>query len=66
MDLDVSALELLTVQDVADRLRVSTATVWRRIYSKEIESVKVGRSRRVPPQAVSDYVQKLREQGSAA
>lgn len=55
-DVGLSALELLTVADVAKLLRVSKPTVWRRIYSGELESVKVGRSRRVEAKAVRDYL----------
>lgn len=61
MDVDASALELWTVEEVARKLRLSTATVWRRIYSGELESVKDGRSRRVPPAAVAAYIQNLRD-----
>lgn len=55
----MSALGLLTVPDVAKMLRLSKATVWRRIYSGEIESVKEGRSRRVEPRAVQAYIDRL-------
>ena len=57
---DASAVELWTVAEVAKKLRLSEATVWRRIYSNDLESVKDGRSRRVAPAAVAEYIAKLR------
>ncbi len=59
-EVDASALELLTVAEVAKLLRLSEPTIWRRIYAGEIESVKAGRARRVPPAAVRDYIERLR------
>ena len=46
----------LTVQEVADIMRVSTMTVYRIIKSGELPAVRVGRSFRVPEQAVHDYL----------
>ena len=57
---DASAMELWTVAEVARKLRLSEATVWRRIYSGDLESVKDGRSRRVAPAAVAEYIAGLR------
>ncbi len=64
------ALGLLTVGDVAHLLKVSKATVWRRIYAAErgepgLESVKDGGSRRVTPAALRRYIQ-ARENRNAA
>lgn len=59
-DVDSSDMELWTVEQVARKLNLSKATVWRRIYSGDLESVKDGRSRRVPPAAVAAYIQGLR------
>jgi excisionase family DNA binding protein len=55
------ALDLLRVRDVAKRLAVSEVTVWRLIRSGELESVKIGRSRRVAPAEVAAYVAGLRQ-----
>ena len=46
----------LTVQEVADLMRVSTMTVYRIIKSGELPAVRVGRSFRVPEQAVHSYL----------
>lgn len=59
-EVDLSALELLKVDEVATLLRVSHATIWRLIRGKELESVKVGGARRIPPEAVIAYKNRLR------
>jgi len=55
-----SALVLLTVEEAARRLRIGRTTCFRLVMSGEIESVTVGRLRRVPVDALSAYVAKLR------
>lgn len=65
-DVSLDALNLLTVDELARLMKVSKATAWRRVLSGEIESMKVGRARRVTPAAVAAYYEKLRaEQGAA-
>ena len=51
---------LLTVEEAAERLHLGRTLVYRLISSDELESVKVGRSRRVPAECLSEYVAKLR------
>ena len=51
---------LLTVEDVGQAIKQSRSTVFELLASGEIESVKIGRSRRIPAQAVEDYVARLR------
>lgn len=46
---------LLRVPQVARMLGVSEVTVWRLVGSGELESIKVGRSRKIDPAAVEDY-----------
>lgn len=48
---------LLTAAEVADRLRVSTMTVYRLIRSGELPAVRVGRNYRVAEDALDDYLQ---------
>jgi excisionase family DNA binding protein len=55
-----SALVLLTVEEAARRLQIGRTTCFRLVMSGDIESVTVGRLRRVPVDALSDYVAKLR------
>ncbi len=53
-------LVLLTVEEAARRLRIGRTLCYRLIGSGELESVPVGRLRRVPADAVNDYVARLR------
>lgn len=46
---------LLRVPQVARMLDVSEVTVWRLVGRGDLESIKVGRSRRVSPEAVEAY-----------
>ena len=52
----LSEVRFLTVQEVAAVMRVSKMTVYRLVHSGELASVRVGRSFRVPEQAVHDYL----------
>ncbi len=55
----LSDVKLLTVAEVASIMRVSKMTVYRLIHSGELEAIRVGRSFRVPEQAVSRYLRVL-------
>ena len=46
----------LTVAEVAAMMRVSKMTVYRMVHAGEMPAVRVGRSFRVPEQAVHDYL----------
>ena len=48
----------LTVAEVAAQMRVSKMTVYRLVHAGELESVRVGRSFRVPENAVAEYLSK--------
>lgn len=52
---------LLTVPEAMAALRLSRATIYDLIRSGELGSVKVGRSRRIPSQAVTTFVTHLVE-----
>ena len=53
---------LLTVADVAERLRVSTRQVWRLIHDDELETIRLGtRSVRVPAASLTAYVARQAE-----
>ncbi|WRZ91983.1 excisionase family DNA-binding protein [Streptomyces sp. NBC_01007] len=60
------SLALLTVEEAARRLRIGRTTCFRLVLSGEIESVTVGRLRRVPVDAVPAYVSKLRHRPAHA
>jgi len=52
----LGAVKFLTVAEVATLMRVSKMTVYRLVHSGELTAVRVGRSFRVPEQAVQDYL----------
>lgn len=67
IDVGTEALDLLTVGEVAKRLRMSEAAVWRLIAvprdgvtPPKMKSVTVGRSRRIAPEDVLAYKNELR------
>lgn len=47
---------LLSVADVAERLRVSNMTVYRMVKSKEIAAYRLHNRWRIPQTALSDYL----------
>lgn len=54
---DLSELRFLTVAEVAKMMRVSKMTVYRLVHGGTLPAVRVGRSFRVPEQAVEQYLQ---------
>jgi excisionase family DNA binding protein len=52
----LSEVSFLTVAEVAAMMRVSKMTVYRLVHAGDLPAVRVGRSYRVPEQAVHDYV----------
>lgn len=53
----LSEVKFLTVAEVAAAMRVSKMTVYRLVHTGELPAVRVGRSYRVPEQAVHMYLQ---------
>lgn len=53
---DLADVHFLTVAEVASVMRVSKMTVYRMVHGGELPAVRVGRSFRVPEQAVHDYL----------
>ena len=51
-----AAVTFLTVAEVAAMMRVSKMTVYRLVHNGDLPAVRVGRSFRVPEQAVHDYL----------
>ena len=49
-------VRFLTVAEVASVMRVSKMTVYRLVHGGDLPAVRVGRSFRVPEQAVHDYL----------
>lgn len=52
-------LRLLKVPQVADRLGLSPNQVWELIRTRELDSVKIGASRRVRSDEVDRYIKSL-------
>src|ERR1041384_2692216 len=52
----LSGVRFLTVAEGATIMRVSKMTVYRLVHSGELEAIRVGRSFRVPEQAVNQYL----------
>ena len=55
---DISAVRFLTVAEVASVMRVSKMTVYRLVHAGELPAVRVGRSFRVPEDAVDEYLRR--------
>jgi excisionase family DNA binding protein len=56
VDPSLSDVRFLTVAEVAAVMRVSKMTVYRMVHGGDLPAVRVGRSFRVPEQAVHDYL----------
>ncbi|MFD0300332.1 excisionase family DNA-binding protein [Streptomyces sp. NPDC127123] len=63
---DDPTLVLLTVEEAARRLRIGRTTCYQLIRSGELESIPVGRLRRVPADALAAYVARRRAAQRAA
>lgn len=63
MSSDVARAKFLTVAEVADIMRVSRMTVYRLVHSGELPAIRVGKSFRVPEEALTQY---LRESATDA
>jgi len=50
---------LLTIEDAAEALSVSRATLYRLMTRRDLFSVKVGGARRIPMKALHEYVESL-------
>ncbi len=55
-DRPLGDVKFLTVAEVAAVMRVSKMTVYRLVHNGDLPAVRVGRSFRVPEQAVNDYL----------
>jgi excisionase family DNA binding protein len=51
---------LLTVEEAAERLRIGRTLMYSLIKTGEIESVPVGRLRRIPAECIGEYIARLR------
>ncbi|RPK78908.1 Helix-turn-helix domain protein [Streptomyces sp. ADI97-07] len=63
---DDSTLVLLTVEEAARRLQIGRTTCFTLIRSGALESLMIGRLRRVPADAPAAYIARRRAQGCGA
>ena len=53
-------------EEAADALAVSRTRIYELIRGGQLESVKSGRNRRIPAEALDEYVARLRDEAGAA
>lgn len=53
---------LLTVEEAAERLRIGRSLMYRLVLSGAVESVHVGRLRRIPAECLDEHVARLRQE----
>jgi excisionase family DNA binding protein len=51
---------LLTIEEAAERLRIGRTLMYALVTAGEVESVRIGRLRRIPADALEQYVARLR------
>lgn len=51
---------VLTVEEAADRLRIGRTLMYALVSAGEVESVRIGRLRRIPTDALDSYLLRLR------
>jgi excisionase family DNA binding protein len=56
MSASLSEVKFLKIAEVASLMRVSKMTVYRLVHAGELPAVQIGRSFRVPEQAVHEYL----------
>jgi len=56
----VTSAVLLTVEEAAECLRIGRTSMYRLVSTRAIETVTVGRLRRVPAECLAEYVAGLR------
>lgn len=55
-----------TVSEAAHALRIGRSKLYELLATGEIESIHIGRSRKIPASALHDYLNRLREQEDSA
>ena len=53
---------LLTPKAAAKRLSLAESTVYQLLTSGQLESISIGRARRIPMEALVSYIDRLREE----
>jgi excisionase family DNA binding protein len=57
---------LLTVEEAGKTLQAGRSTMYKLLESRQIESVKIGRIRRIPVDALQAYVETLRREAQSS
>jgi len=52
--------QMLTVREVAERLRVSPATVYRWVRRGKLEALRIGGTTRIEEEALSEFIEKAK------
>ena len=65
-DAPLGDMRFLTVAEVAEAMRVSKMTVYRLVHAGTLPAEQVGRSFRIPEQAVQEYLRDSYVQGYEA
>jgi excisionase family DNA binding protein len=52
---------LYTAEEVADILHIGRSTVFKLMQKNQLESIRLGRSRRIPLDAIQDFIANLRQ-----
>jgi len=58
--------KLLTIDEAARRLGIGRSHAYLFVQRGELQSIKLGRSRRVPAQALDTFIEKLRAEAEEA
>jgi excisionase family DNA binding protein len=53
--------QLLTAEEVAEVLSIGRTRVYELIYAGQLQSIKIGRLRRIPVSAVQDFIRQMTE-----
>ena len=56
---------VLTIEQAAKRLGIGRTLMYALVTSGEIESVTIGRLRRVPVECITEYLNRLRQQNTS-
>ena len=56
---------VFTVEEAAERLGVGRTLVYALVRSGDIESISIGRLRRIPCEALDEFVRRMRQVGRA-
>jgi excisionase family DNA binding protein len=62
----ISTAVLLTVEEAAQRLSIGRTTMYSLVSTGAIQTVTIGRLRRVPSECIEEYVLNLRTNGQSA